>query len=319
MIKKITIIGCGNIGSRHLQAIAKLKSVEIHIVEPNKKAKSLAKSRLKEISNMSDDNLFWYENILELKIQSDLTIVSTPASGRLEIINRLLNLGHSRFLIEKMVCQSSNEYKSLNEQMQLFNAKGWVNVSRRYFISYQNIKNLFQNNVPIHMSIIGGNFGLGSNALHFIDLFSWFTGDYKIKLNGDLLTDKILPNKRGDDFVEFAGMIVGNSSNNSTFVINSLPFDIPITINIINNEHHLIINETNNQIYDITNSVNNLKFQTEYVSDTSEKIIHDILENDNCELPTIQNLSYIHSELFEIFNQHIYKITGIKKTLCPIT
>ena len=35
-MKEITIVGCGNIGSRHLQAVSKIEdALEIHIVEPN--------------------------------------------------------------------------------------------------------------------------------------------------------------------------------------------------------------------------------------------------------------------------------------------
>ena len=50
MFKKILIIGCGNIGSRHLQAILKLKNkVIIEIIEPDLNSQSLAKMRLKEI------------------------------------------------------------------------------------------------------------------------------------------------------------------------------------------------------------------------------------------------------------------------------
>jgi pyrroline-5-carboxylate reductase len=41
-MKKIALIGCGNIGSRHLQALAKSSfNCEITIVEPNSEAKTL--------------------------------------------------------------------------------------------------------------------------------------------------------------------------------------------------------------------------------------------------------------------------------------
>ena len=47
MKKRIILVGCGNIGSRHLQAIAKLSyDIQVDIVEPNNDAVSLAKTRL---------------------------------------------------------------------------------------------------------------------------------------------------------------------------------------------------------------------------------------------------------------------------------
>jgi len=47
--KKVILIGCGNIGSRHLQALVKLPyEIDIQIVDPNENSQKLAKSRLNE-------------------------------------------------------------------------------------------------------------------------------------------------------------------------------------------------------------------------------------------------------------------------------
>jgi len=51
---KIAVIGAGNIGSRHLQALANLKyEAEIYVVDPDKKALSTAKERYENIINNS--------------------------------------------------------------------------------------------------------------------------------------------------------------------------------------------------------------------------------------------------------------------------
>ena len=65
MEKRIILVGCGNIGSRHLQAIAKLPyGIKVDIVEPNDDAQNLAKSRLDEISfDKTDHKFFWYNTI----------------------------------------------------------------------------------------------------------------------------------------------------------------------------------------------------------------------------------------------------------------
>ncbi len=68
-MKKIALVGCGNIGSRHLQALAKLPyKLNIEVVEIDKNSQQVAKSRLEEI-NYSKDNLHctWYDNIKKLK------------------------------------------------------------------------------------------------------------------------------------------------------------------------------------------------------------------------------------------------------------
>ena len=95
-----------------------------------------------------------------------------------------------------------------------------MNTSRRYFGSYQKIKNQFEENSLINLNINAGNMGLGSNAIHFLDLFSWITNNESFTLNGDFLDSKIQENKRGNEYKEFSGTIIGKSSNNSIISIN---------------------------------------------------------------------------------------------------
>ena len=142
MVKSILLVGCGNIGSRHLQALVQLQTqVEIHIVEKSSNSQKLAKLRLDEISyDKKNHFIFWYKSLNDVKKTGNLAIIATLSPGRTKIIISLLKKGYKKFLIEKVVCQSKKEYELLLKQMKLFNAKGWVNNNRRYFDSYQQIK-----------------------------------------------------------------------------------------------------------------------------------------------------------------------------------
>ena len=322
--KKIVLIGCGNIGSRHLQAAAKLPfPCTVQVVEPNETSQELAKSRLADVAyDRNAHDFHWHKSIQDLKGKSDLTIVATSAAGRGAVISDLVNSGHSRFLIEKMVCQSEAEYRSLLSTIEASEGKAWVNTPRRYYKSYLRIREHFHNQ-PIHLSVVAGNEGLGSNAIHFLDLFSWFSGDYKAKLGGDFLFDKLFPNKRGPDFLEFAGYITGASPNGSSLNISFFPFDehIPLTVSIVSRDTHVVINETNAKIFNLAPKNHPLgeDFQNEFVSDTTTQIASDIISKDECLLASLEDSFVAHSELFRIFNAHIEKLTGEKKELCPIT
>jgi hypothetical protein len=318
-MKEITIVGCGNIGSRHLQAVSKIEdALEIHIVEPNDISKKIAQERLEQ--NTSNHEYIWHNDIKEMNQKSDITIIATSAINRVQIIKELLKLDHKKFLIEKIVCQSIEEYKELIKELKKFNSIGWVNTPRRYFSSYKIIQNMISKNEPIEMKITGTNFGLGTNAIHFIDLFAWFVKDFKIKLDGSLLDDEILENKRGANYLEFLGIIQG-ISNKSHLKIESTKKDgVPVKIEIKNAKHQLIIDENKQEIQDLLNpDKKNLKFNNEFVSYTTKKIIEDILSLGDCNLPKIHEHEYIHNEIFSMFNQHIYKITGKKHSKCPIT
>jgi len=320
MPKKILVVGCGNIGSRHIQALTKLPfKIDIDLVEPNKTSQNLTKSRLNELKITNIDNLIWHSSIDELIQKSDLTIVSTTAVGRADLIIKLLEKGHSKFLIEKIVCQSTKEYGLLKSKFHKYGAKGWINTNRRYIEPYRQLKNLFDSG-SFHMYVIAGDVGLGSNSYHFVDLFSWFSNDDIVTLNGDSLDKKISYSKRGNDLLEFSGTITCRNKN-SSLIISFLPFiNIPVIVGLINNDFHIIIDETNKKVISINekNILSN-NFLMANVSNSTTQIVNDIISKDQCDLPDLNFGFNAHNELFNIFNKHILLYQGKQMTLCPIS
>ncbi|MER3407801.1 MAG: hypothetical protein C4292_03230, partial [Nitrososphaera sp.] len=316
--------------------VAKLPfSVSVDVVEPSEAARQLAQARLKEVACSPGSSFSWHNSVHDLKSSnSDLVIVATSAAGRVGIIGQLLESGHTRFLVEKMVCQSTREYDTLLRQIKSRDAKGWVNTPRRYFESYRKIKENISSSGPIHMSVVAGNLGLGSNAIHFLDLFSWFCKDYEVSLSGEFLYDRLLPNKRSQNLVEMAGTILGASKNHSIIEISFIPYDdddgnggngsIPLTVDLISKDMHAVIDETAERVTVLrpekdSSPLNGLLFHNEYVSDTTTRIAADILADDRCALPSIEQSYFAHSELFRIFNAHISKLAGRETELCPVT
>ena len=324
MSKRICLVGCGNIGSRHLQAIAKLPfEVEVDIVEPDLESILLGKKRLDEVDYNNKTHKFsWHKNIEELEGNSELTIIATTVVGRVDLLINLAEKGHRRFLVEKIVCQSDKEYERLMKKINELKVKGWVNTNRRYFESYKKLKEYFKESKNIHFSVTASNLSaLATSSIHFIDLFSYFVNDYNISLNEEFLLNEIFLNKRGNNFVEFAGTIIGSVKNGSTFSMTSLPATkLPTIINIIGNDKHIMVNETNEELIDLINPENNnFNFKYENVSGLTNKIIQDIFENDKCDLTTLKNSQILHKEIFKIFNSHIKKITNKEMEFCPIT
>lgn len=322
MTKVITLVGCGNIGSRHLQSLALLPfETKIQVVEPDNNAQLLAKERLKEVLDSKPCvNISWHKSLSNIQNKSDLTIVATSSVGRANLITQLLELGHCRFFIEKVVCQSTNEYDHLLSSMKKFNAKCWVNTNRRYFDSYVKIHKLFKNN-KINLVVTGANPRLGTSSIHYIDLFCWLSEDYEILLDGKSLTNELFVNKRGSNLKEFSGTILGSLKNHSnltiTFVNNS---NSPSIVTITSNSKKIVIDETNEKIIHSTkNTTNNLDFKFSHTSEITKIVVKDIFDTDNCMLPTLEELYTPHCELFRIFNNHVKKLTNKEIRLCPIT
>ena len=323
-MKKICLVGCGNVGSRHLQAVAKLPfPIDVDIVEPGLQSQELGKKRLDEIKYDKESHVFsWYKDIQDLNDKPDLTIVATTAMGRADLLCKLADMGHSRFIIEKMVCQSNEEYERIIKKFHEKEAVGWVNTNPRCFSSYQKLKQYFEDSEMIHFSVTASNVSaLGTNTIHYMDLFSYFTQDYNIKLDGGLLIDKIFPNKRSSQLMEFAGTVVGKIGNGSTITLSFLPSNkIPTIVNIIGNDKHLLVDETNQKVLDMINHEDwKFGFSYEHASDMTTKFSQEILEKDSCGLTTIENSQILHKEIFSMFNLHVKKVSGKEMELCPIT
>ena len=323
MKKNVAIIGCGNIGSRHLQALVNVNiPLDIHVVEKNEKSIKTALSLLESISlNKETHKIFWYKSLSKFDHNCDLVIVSTRSPCRIDIISQLLKKGHKKFLIEKIVCQSSHEYKILLQQMQKFSAKAWVNTPRRYFHTYRKIKNQIKNSKFLSLLVFCENVGLGTNAIHYLDLFSWFAADTSLKLEGGSLIPKIFPSKRGSKFKEFYGTITGSTKSGKNYLhISSLPSSREnMTVVISTESTQIIIDELNQKMKIITKNVKNSKFLFEFTSSLTTQIVSDILKKDFCYLPSLQDSFLIHDEIFNIFNTHLKKQLKRDIDLCPIT
>ena len=110
MVYRVLLVGCGNVGSRHLQALVKVPfPLNIDIIEPNPSSKKLGLLRLEEISyNKKTKIISWYNHYTSEIINSDLVIISTLAKNRVNLLIKLIKNGHKRILCEKYVCQSKN-------------------------------------------------------------------------------------------------------------------------------------------------------------------------------------------------------------------
>ena len=321
MKSKFLLIGCGNLGKRHLESLVDINiSKKIDIIEPDEFSRKEANKVLKNKINTKITDIKWHTDFKKLNYSHDVTIIATQANNRMEIIEKTLEKGNKKLIIEKMVCQSNKEYKKILLMIEKHHSKAWVNTSRRYFKSYQEIYKKIPKG-QLSMNITSGDNGLGTNAIHFVDLFRWFTTCKKIKLNGNYIENELLKNKRGVDLVEFRGTIFGNSENNSILSIIFSKFKSqPTIINITTSKNHFIINESDKTIYEFEkNKIKNYEFEFEPTSELSKKIVIDLLKNKKCKLPSLEESYLNHSELFRIFNSKIKRITGKNNKLCPIT
>src|SRR3989338_3322550 len=89
---RVLIVGCGQVGSRHPQAVATLPHVaEIEVVDPRPEALVLGQERLAEVPDRNPRILWrWLSSVEMATAGGDLCIVATQAQGRCQIVRRVV-------------------------------------------------------------------------------------------------------------------------------------------------------------------------------------------------------------------------------------
>lgn len=324
-MKKIALIGAGQLGSRHLQGLAKSDvEISIEVVEPFEGSRNTAKQRFEEIpTNSKIKEIHFYENIAQLSDNLDLVIVATNADVRFKVVKELLSSKKvTNLVLEKVLFQKIDEYKEVEELLQKSDTKCWVNHPRRIFPFYKNLKEKLTDAKNINFSVSGGAWGLGCNGLHFLDCFSYLANKENIVLDTTFLGKELYETKRAG-FKEINGLLTGKLDNHS-FSINSFAEELsPVHFNITSDTLNIMIDEANGW-YRIAEKANNWKSVNKeekivYFQSELSNILLDDIFNNQCTLPTYKKAMTLHVKYLENIIAHINSFSDTKYDFCPIT
>jgi hypothetical protein len=323
-MKYIAVIGAGQLGSRHLQGLVKYSGqLEIYVLDPSIDSLKVAEHRENQITH--NHEVIYTQSWEALPDFFDIVIVATSANIRETVIRKLLEHRKVRFLIlEKVLFQELGAYQRVYDLLKQHNVVTYVNHPRRMFESYNNLKLKIETNSQSVFSVVGGNWGIGCNALHFLDLFVYLSGKKLLDININSIDDELLESSR-KGFTEFSGTLIGHLTDGSFLSITSLKGESsPISVSIFNNDQRFIIQEGGTpQIYEFekTNlfSCNNDTFKIQFQSELTTNITLGLLENDFCLLPRYDEARHTHELFLTKMLEKYNKISGIQSTILPVT
>lgn len=323
-MKKSLIIGAGQLGSRHLQGLVKLEEqMEIFVLDLSIDSLKIAQEREEEINH--NHKIIYTQSWDTLPAFFDIVIVATNANIRESIINQLLSKHKVHFLIlEKVLFQELEAYQRIHQLLLRHDVITYVNHPRRMFKSYADLKLKIDHNIQNIYSVVGGNWGLGCNALHLLDLFVYLSGHRIKDININSVDDDLLESSR-KGFVEFTGTLTGHLLDNSFFSITSLKGDLSsISVTIFNSEQRFIIQEGGTpKIYELAKNnlfkIEDQDFNTQYQSQLTTNIAIELFENNFCSLPTFDEARDTHELFIKELLLKYNKITGLKSVILPVT
>ena len=174
---RILIVGCGEIGSRHLQAVATLPQIrEIDVVDPRPEAWALGRARLAELADRQlGTKVRWLAALEDASRDGEICLVATQAEGRCRLVRQVAEqLGYSVFLVEKLVAQSMEEYQALLDFSDQRGLSLWVNCKTRAYPIHKWVKARLGRSEPIVLTVVSGNHGLANSGIHAADLFVFY-------------------------------------------------------------------------------------------------------------------------------------------------
>lgn len=320
---KIAIIGSGQLGSRHLQGI-KTANIElsIEVVDSNLDSLRIAENRYYEIDvNKYTKIVRFLSSIDDLSDEIDVAIIATSSAPRFIIANELITKKQVRNIIfEKVLFQNEEYFHKVKNLLSNNNIKAWVNCPRRIFNFYRDIKDELKDEKEIILTVSGGEWGLGCNTIHFIDIFSYLTSQTNYSLLTDGLNKKIYHSKRLG-YVEFCGILSGITERGDIFnFISQENSNATPLVSIISQNKKFFIDETKTYMASYNdNSWDTSKIIVPYQSQLTGNVIENILSNKDINLTTYEDSMKLHLPFISSLLHFYNLITGIDTRNCPIT
>lgn len=211
---KVVVIGCGQLGSRHAESLAKHPKVtDIVLVDPSNSSLGLAMERIKDTGYSGTVRTLDTPDLVHGDFR--LAVVSTSAGDRLSALNGFLqNSRADHFLLEKLLATNLDSLDEIFKAAQKNQRQFWVNCPMPFFPHYESIeKEISQLKIegPIKYSVRGGNFGLVTNFIHYLDHFYSLVGNPIAKVLVDSKA-QVIPSKR-IGYSELLGKISASTEN----------------------------------------------------------------------------------------------------------
>lgn len=323
-MKNIVIIGAGQLGSRHLQGLALSNHpLNIQVVDPSAESLKIAESRFKEVAGTFTGKVAFLSTLEKLEKKIDVAIIATSSKVRKDVIFSLFESATVNYLIlEKVLFIKESDYIDVALLFQKTDTKVWVNCARRLYKVYTDLKSELQG--PLNMTVVGNEWGLGCNGIHFIDLFAYLTGETGLQLSTASLVDEIFESKR-NGYVEFYGTINGEVKGNNLSLTSFSGTPSPMRINIDTPKARYSIQEGGKGKIWISRAENNWSWEESNIempfqSQLTNLLVDELLEKGTCDLTTFEESSSLHLTFLKSLLSFIRVLKNDNSiTECPIT
>jgi len=322
----IAIIGCGQIGSRHLQGLSKIENGAVIFLVDNLDS-NIQRSikRFKEVLPQDQRHKFQVNirDIDKIECDIDIAIFSSTAATRSMLTKKFLSYTKVKYIIfEKFLFQNRADFKEIQDLLKFKKIKAWVNQWMSSSYAFKEMNNWFGNDLQ-EIKIDGRNWGMCCNSVHYLDYFDYISSRQGLIISNSNIDSKVINSKRNDNF-ELTGMITVKSKSGMKMTLTSqnLKTDGIVNIRMLGKSKTLDASFFKNTIickyYDELAGENCKQYEIPLQSQLTGNIVEKIFYNESCSLPTYDQSVRQHLIIFDcfkiVFKQQLQLINK-----CPVT
>lgn len=318
-ISSILICGAGQLGSRYLQGLAKYrKPLRICVQDACGLSLEMAKQRWGEVQNEATQHEVTYSVTLSsLPGPFDVVIVATTADVRPQMVNEIACHAAVRYwVLEKVLAQGEEDLDAI-----LAGVKGsagvWVNTPRRMMPWHQQIRSQLGLGKPLTLKIAGGAWGMACNAIHYLDLMAWWSGETLNAVDTVGLDPEWFESKRMGNW-EVSGTLDAKFSGGSHALLCAVRQGPYVPLKVVGSDRlSWLIDEAEGKAYrsdglEVPGGIINQ-------SAMSALLVEAILESGRCDLPSLEESALLHRVFIRNMLEHWKRAGHSAEIRVPIT
>jgi len=215
--KTISIIGLGRMGRRHIHAAQKLGMTLDKLYDPLDAAIESTKTEV----DLPDSVFCRSMRDLYAGPRPDCVVIATTADSHCRLVCEAAENGVKYILVEKPMATSLADCDLMIEVCKRYGAQLAVNHQMRFMDQYIEPKQLLNSAAfggMTSMTVVGGNFGMAMNALHYFESFRFMTDEAPVEVSAWFSSEKV-PNPRGPQFEDKGGAIRISTASGKRFYL----------------------------------------------------------------------------------------------------
>jgi predicted dehydrogenase len=316
---KIAIVGIGNIGKRHLQALDNVKPRLPIVCYDNNAAAQASVKVFCAANSIETKEISFSHDLVTLLAEIDrrtIVIVASTATSRVGLIQKVLRRRPLAVIAEKPVCQNENDYRALIRAARRARVPVYVNFTRHMYDFYRTAKKEIKTTENMAFTAMFSG-GMACIGIHMMELATWLMAAKKFKIL--YAHNRFVYETKRRGFYDCAGEMLVRFDRSKLAFFKAEKLSGAFSIKLAGHQREYNWYEYSNKMtaIDVTGEFSSDYIATDitipYISQLTDKVVVDLRRNQRTKiLPTLEQAFLAHKLLFTYLNMN--KIAGTNIT-----